>query len=92
MFAGFSVIPPRILRRDGRPAALPVARSVAFRPWAGVPDCGRATIVILSCGVNRLTRQEQLVICIILGLLLTGWGVKMYRTAHPPDQAVQRTR
>jgi hypothetical protein len=34
-------------------------------------------------GVNRLTKQEQLVLCIVLGLLLTGWMVKAYRTAHP---------
>jgi hypothetical protein len=35
--------------------------------------------------VNRLTRQEQLVLCFVLGLLLTGWAVKAYRTAHPPE-------
>jgi hypothetical protein len=34
--------------------------------------------------MNRLTRQEQWVLCIVLGLLLTGWAVKVYRTAHPP--------
>jgi hypothetical protein len=33
--------------------------------------------------VNRLTKQEQLVLCVVLGLLLTGWAVKTYRTAHP---------
>jgi hypothetical protein len=33
--------------------------------------------------VNRLTKQEQLVLCVILGLLLTGWAVKTYRAAHP---------
>jgi len=32
----------------------------------------------------RLTKQEQLVLCVVLGLLLTGWAVKTYRTAHPP--------
>ena len=35
-------------------------------------------------GVNRLTRQEQMVLCVILGLLLAGWAVKAYRSAHPP--------
>jgi hypothetical protein len=35
--------------------------------------------------MNRLTRQEQMVLCIVLGLLLTGWAVKAYRTAHPPQ-------
>ena len=34
--------------------------------------------------MNRLTRQEQIVLCVVLGLLLTGWAVKAYRTAHPP--------
>jgi len=37
--------------------------------------------------VNRLTKQEQLVLCIVLGLLLTGWAVKTWRTAHPPAPA-----
>jgi len=32
----------------------------------------------------RLTKQEQLVLCIVLGLLLVGWAVKTYRAAHPP--------
>jgi hypothetical protein len=40
--------------------------------------------------VNRLTKQEQMVLCIILGLLLTGWGVKAYRTAHPPAPAAKQ--
>ena len=31
----------------------------------------------------RLTKQEQLVLCVVLGLLLTGWAVKTYRAAHP---------
>ena len=34
--------------------------------------------------MNYLTKQEQLVLCIVLGLLLTGWAVKTYRAAHPP--------
>jgi len=34
----------------------------------------------------RLTRQEQLVLCTVIALLLTGWTVKAYRTAHPPAQ------
>jgi hypothetical protein len=31
----------------------------------------------------HLTKQERLVLCAVLGLLLTGWAVKAYRTAHP---------
>lgn len=34
--------------------------------------------------VNRLTRQEQLVLAGILGLLLVGLAVKVYRVSHPP--------
>jgi hypothetical protein len=32
----------------------------------------------------HLTRQEQLVLCVVIALLLTGWTVKAYRAAHPP--------
>jgi hypothetical protein len=42
--------------------------------------------------VNRLTKQEQLVLCIVLGLLLTGWAVKSYRTAHPPKVTIQQAK
>ncbi|MFZ1073803.1 MAG: hypothetical protein WAO21_10260 [Verrucomicrobiia bacterium] len=40
-------------------------------------------------GVKGLTKQEQLVLCIVLGLLLTGWAVKTYRAAHPPATTTQ---
>ena len=30
-----------------------------------------------------LTKQEQSVLALVLGLLLLGWAVKAYRTAHP---------
>jgi len=40
--------------------------------------------------VKGLTKQEQLVLCIVLGLLLTGWAVKAWRTAHPPAPAATR--
>jgi hypothetical protein len=33
--------------------------------------------------VNVLTKQEQMALCLIVILLLTGWGVKTWRTAHP---------
>ena len=32
----------------------------------------------------HLTKQEQLVLALMTFLLLTGWAVKTYRTAHPP--------
>ncbi|HSH16436.1 MAG TPA: hypothetical protein VLD18_10405 [Verrucomicrobiae bacterium] len=31
----------------------------------------------------KLTRQEQLVLSVVLGLLLVGWAVKVWRLAHP---------
>jgi hypothetical protein len=37
----------------------------------------------------RLTKQEQVVLCLVLGLLLTGWAVKTYRLAQPPAIATQ---
>jgi hypothetical protein len=39
--------------------------------------------------VNRLTKQEQLVLCVVIGLLLTGLAVKSYRAAHTPVAASQ---
>jgi len=38
--------------------------------------------------MNVLTKQEQLVLCVVLGLLLMGWAVKSYRAAHPPANLV----
>lgn len=35
-------------------------------------------------GMLRLTRQERKVLTLALLLLLTGWAVKAYRSAHPP--------
>jgi hypothetical protein len=42
--------------------------------------------------VQRLTKQEQLVLCIIIGLLLTGWAIKTYRVAHPPAGAAETAK
>jgi hypothetical protein len=42
--------------------------------------------------VNYLTKQEQLVLCVVLGLLLTGWAVKTYRTAHPTTATIQEAK
>ncbi len=33
----------------------------------------------------HLTRQEQGVLALVLGLLLVGLAVKAWRTAHPPE-------
>ena len=55
--------------------------------------CCRRTFFRYIDGVNYLTKQEQLFLIVVLGLLLTGWAVKTYRTAHPPvTVAVQTTK
>jgi hypothetical protein len=38
-------------------------------------------------GMLHLTRQQQLVICVGLFLLLTGWAIKAWRTANAPVRA-----
>jgi len=38
--------------------------------------------------MNALTSQEKWVLCLVLGLLLTGWAVKTYRAAQPAAQPV----
>jgi hypothetical protein len=35
----------------------------------------------------NLTRQQQLFLCSVLLLLLVGWAVKAWRTAHSPERA-----
>jgi hypothetical protein len=42
--------------------------------------------------VKSLTKQEQMFLCIVLGLLLTGWAVKTWRAAHPPAAAIQQEK
>ncbi|HEV2327199.1 MAG TPA: hypothetical protein VGY56_00240 [Verrucomicrobiae bacterium] len=37
--------------------------------------------------MNFLTRQEQIVLAVVLGLLLTGLCVKYYRSGHPAQTA-----
>jgi hypothetical protein len=37
--------------------------------------------------VKFLTKQEQMVLCLIFVLLLTGWAVKTWRAAHPAAAA-----
>lgn len=52
---------------------------------------GRVFVRYLEC-VSHLTKQEQLVLCVVLGLLLSGWIVKAYRQAHPPVASVQTAK
>lgn len=39
--------------------------------------------------MNWLTKQEQFIICLVIGLLMTGLAVKYYRAAHPPAASSQ---
>ena len=40
-------------------------------------------------GMNWLTKQEQFIICIVIGLLVTGLAVKYYRAEHPATTSSQ---
>ncbi|HZM03804.1 MAG TPA: hypothetical protein VFC44_12400 [Candidatus Saccharimonadales bacterium] len=42
--------------------------------------------------MKYLTKQEQMVLCLVLALVLTGWAVKTYRTAHPATTANSHSR
>jgi hypothetical protein len=41
-------------------------------------------------GVKWLTKQEVKVVCVVVGLLATGWLVKEYRAMHPPPHSVSK--
>jgi hypothetical protein len=45
---------------------------------------------IIAGMLRNLTKQEQFVLCLVLLIILTGWAVKVYRTAHPPQAAGAR--
>jgi hypothetical protein len=40
--------------------------------------------------VRYLSRQEQIVLCLIIVLVLMGWAVKVYRATHPAAPVVLR--
>ena len=74
-----------------KPAA---ARRAAFHPECQVS--GMLQQAIVNCAtrvrlpqVNRLTRREQLVLAILLGLFIVGWTVKAWRQAQASDAAVE---
>jgi hypothetical protein len=41
--------------------------------------------------VSRLTKNEQLVVCVVAGLLLIGWVTKAWRNAHPVRASVEQS-
>ena len=47
-----------------------------------------SNIETAACGAMfKLTKQQQLFLCVVLLLLITGWAVRAWRTAHPPPAA-----
>jgi hypothetical protein len=57
-------------------------------------DSAISGIVVLSVGaiipiVNRLTKQELWVLCVVFSLLLVGLAVKTWREAHPSPGVTQ---
>jgi len=72
------------------PAARVQSRSVRTDPGLPILRLWTAWLRSIFPRVHRLTKQEQMVLCVILGLLLVGWAVKTYRTAHPPTQAADQ--
>jgi hypothetical protein len=41
--------------------------------------------------MNRMTPREQLMLCVVMALLLAGWAVMAYRTAHPAVSVVSES-
>jgi hypothetical protein len=75
-------------KRSGPDGGAGAAKSESFRPhqtmgWRGFTAIAARGRNHYSMGVNRLTRHEQVVLCLIVALLLVGLAVKTYRTAHP---------
>lgn len=52
----------------------------------------RRLMQIYNAATSRLTRQEQLVLCVVLALLLTGWVVKTCRLASARPASTQAPR
>jgi len=81
--------------RIGRPASRQSSTDsatghlVAF--FSLFPKVAKAVAHRYSFAVKGMTRQEQLVVFAIIGLLLLGLAVKTWRTAHPPTPVVQKT-
>ena len=76
-------------------AAISAASLKPPRRRRKVKACARLAEKVLCryiARVNRLTKQEILVLSVVIGLLLTGWAVKYYRTAHPLAATVQTAK
>jgi hypothetical protein len=67
-----------------RRESLPVCRQIVNRKE---DVCGWRDFRYIV-DMKWLTKQEQLVVCAVLGLLLTGLWVKYYRAAQPAGNPV----
>lgn len=71
--------PGDLCSSDGKP----FCRDERCRPnFIAVSD-----FFVYTGAVKFLTRQEQLVLAVVLGLLLTGLCAKYYRSGHPAQTA-----
>jgi len=46
-------------------------------------NIARSCLLTYTVTMFDLTRQQQMFLCAVLFLLLTGWAVKAWRTGHP---------
>jgi hypothetical protein len=69
---------------DVEPSKNLIVHGLDFMTIAG----SRRVVYILAVMFN-LTRQQQQFLCMVLLLLLVGWSVKAWRTAHPLPTARQ---
>jgi hypothetical protein len=68
---------------SGRPV-VPAKVEESALPWAQIPSLFISGCEARLKPVNFLTKQQQVVLCVVVVLLLTGLAVKIYRTSRPP--------
>lgn len=56
-----------------------------------IAESARSRYQLCRHAMKYLTKEQQTVLCVVLGLLLTGLAVKTWRTAHPSKQAAEKT-
>jgi hypothetical protein len=58
----------------------------ALKPFARLAEI---TLDGYIAGMNWLTKSEQKVLLLVVGVMLTGWAIMAYRAAHSPTPVVQ---
>jgi hypothetical protein len=93
-----AALPKKILSRHDSlhfPSALRHLHLLLFKTpsEAKVYGSGKGVVTRRGSGilipVNRLTKQEQMFVCAVILILLTGWTVKAWRAAHPAPKTIQ---